>query len=90
MNSRSPFVTFVAVLAFVLVGLGAVLILVPLLAKGLLFLLALVPFLLTVAGLVSCVLSNKPTNIILLWIIVIVLAPMLGPLLWFFWGKKNT
>jgi len=46
--------------------------------------------LLAAAGLYSCLTSNKPTNTKLLWVIIIVLAPLLGPLLWFFWGRKNT
>ena len=49
-----------------------------------------VPIILLIAGLASCLLSNKPTSLKVLWIIVIILAPLLGPLLWFLWGKKHT
>ena len=77
----------------VLILLGLVVLLV---AAKVLFILAIpmlffvIPILLTLAGLVSCIQSNKPGNTKLLWIIVIILAPFVGPLLWFFWGKQNT
>jgi hypothetical protein len=54
------------------------------------FLFWLLPLLLTVAGLVSCITSQKPGSLKVLWVLVIVLAPLLGPLLWFFWGKNHT
>ncbi|MBM3821318.1 MAG: PLDc_N domain-containing protein [Verrucomicrobia bacterium] len=50
----------------------------------------LLPLVLAIAGLVSCWKSTQPSNTKILWSIIIVLAPILGPLLWFFWGKKNT
>ena len=50
-------------------------------------LLTALPVVLAVVALISCISSNKPTNTKLLWIIVIVLAPFLGALLWFLWGK---
>ena len=53
-------------------------------------LLGLLPLVLLVAALVSCILSAKPSNTKLLWILLIIFAPFLGPLLWFFWGKSNT
>ncbi len=53
-------------------------------------LLFVIPVLLTLAGLVSCIRSNKSGSIKLVWIIIIILAPFVGPLLWFFWGKQNT
>jgi len=53
-------------------------------------LLAILPIVLAVAGIVSCLTSNKGTNTKLLWIIVIILAPVLGPLLWFLWGRRQT
>ena len=49
-----------------------------------------VPVLLCLARLFSCVTSNKPSNLKILWVIIIILAPVLGPLLWFFWGKTQT
>lgn len=75
----------------IIVGLVVLLVVVKILlvlAVPLLFM--VVPVLLTVAGLLSCIRSNKPGNTKLLWIIVIILAPFVGPLLWFFWGKQNT
>ena len=53
-------------------------------------LLTILPIVLAVAGIVSCLASNKATNTKLLWLIVIILAPILGPLLWFLWGKRQT
>ncbi len=46
--------------------------------------------LLMVVGLISCALSQKSANVKVLWIVIIILAPILGPLLWFFWGRKYT
>ena len=94
MNTRSPVVTFVAVLACVLVALAMLLLIVPLalkMAKGFLGLLfVLVPLIFTIAGLVSCLTSSKRANLKILWVIIMVLAPFFGPLLWFLWGKQNT
>jgi hypothetical protein len=51
----------------------------------------LLPTIVAAIGIVSCVMSPaQKTNVKLLWIIIIVLAPLLGTLLWFLWGKKNT
>lgn len=77
----------------VLVGLVILLVLlklVVLLPMAVAFIFGLIPFALMVAGLVSCIRSSKARNLKILWILIIVLAPFLGPLLWFFWGKKNT
>ncbi|HNQ88629.1 MAG TPA: PLD nuclease N-terminal domain-containing protein [Verrucomicrobiota bacterium] len=76
-------------------GAAAVLILAVVLflaiVPGLLGVLAgAIPFLLAVAGLYSCLRSKKPRNVKVLWVIIIVLAPILGPLLWFLWGSANT
>lgn len=48
------------------------------------------PILFTIAALVSCFLSAKPEKTKILWIIIILLAPFFGPLLWFVWGKNHT
>jgi len=50
---------------------------------------AAVPVGLAVLGILSCLGSEKGTNVKLLWVLVMVLAPILGPLLWFF-GGGNT
>ena len=65
---------------------GAVLILLPAMWKLAAILFSLVPLLVTVCGIVSLLMAGKPANITLLWIIVMILAPLLGPLLWFVWG----
>jgi hypothetical protein len=44
----------------------------------------------TILGILSCVSAGKPGNITLLWVIIMILAPFFGPLLWFAWGRKNT
>ena len=45
---------------------------------------------LVIGGLYTCLTSNKPNNLKLLWVIIIILAPILGSLLWFLWGRRNT
>ena len=94
MNSRSTVVTFVAVVAGALIALALIVAILPLLfhAVGILLGLTLsaVPVILAICALASCIWSNKQTNIKFLWIIIILLAPVLGPLLWFLWGKSNT
>lgn len=59
------------------------------LAAGTVFLFAL-PFLLSAAALFSCLSRPLPLNTKLLWVLIVLLAPFLGPLLWFFWGRKHT
>jgi len=83
-------------LVVILLVIGAIVVLL-LLAKLMLVvapvLLVLGPILhllLAAAGLYSCLRSAKATNTKLLWILIIILAPLLGPLLWFIWGKKHT
>ncbi len=84
----------IAILISILVGLIVLVLVLKLflamLPIFLVILLGLIPFLLMIAGLVSCVNASKPRNIKLLWILVIILAPFLGPLLWFLWGKRST
>lgn len=85
----SPVVLFVVALA-VTMAAGALLILVPAMWKLAAGMFALVPLVITICGLVSCIASEKPSNPKLLWIIIMILAPLLGPLLWFAWGRNNT
>jgi hypothetical protein len=49
-----------------------------------------VPFLLMIAAIISCMNTSKSTNIKILWILVCIFAPIIGPILWFLWGKKHT
>jgi len=86
----SPVVLFVAALAAVMIAAAAVYVVLPALWKLAALLLALIPIAVTVIGILSCLSAGKPANITLLWIIIMVLAPFLGPLLWFAWGRKNT
>jgi len=67
-----------------------VIVLLRLLAMSALFVFAVLPIIFTIAGIVSCLQANKPTNTKLLWLIIIILAPFFGPLLWFLWGKENS
>jgi len=81
----------VGLLLLAIVAGGAILFFaLPLLASALGLAVALFPIAFTVIGVVSCVNSSKPTNLKILWLVIIVLAPFLGPLLWFVWGKNNT
>jgi len=86
----SPVVLFVAALAAVMIAAAAVYIVLPALWKLAALLLALIPIAITVLGILSCVSAGKPANITLLWVIIMILAPLFGPLLWFAWGRKNT
>ena len=65
-------------------------ILLKLLIPGLVLLVWVLPILLTAVAVISVVTSRKPTNTKLLWLIIVILAPVLGPLLWFIWGKNNS
>ena len=85
----SPVVLFVAVVAVVLLGV-AIAFLLPLFGKLTLLTFGLVPIAITVVGIASLLMARKPTNITLLWIIIMILAPFLGPLIWFAWGRRNT
>jgi len=89
MNLRSPVVLFVVVLAIVMLA-GAIAILAPAFLKLGLMVLSIIPILITVVGVLDCISSRKQGNTILLWIIIMILAPLVGPLLWFAWGKRNT
>ena len=80
---------FVAALAVTMLA-TAILILAPAMWKMAVVLFSLIPIAITLCGIVSCICSGKPANIILLWIIIMILAPFLGPLLWFAWGRTNT
>ena len=42
------------------------------------------------AALISILSANKDTPIKVLWVVVICFSYLLGPLFWFFWGKRNT
>ncbi|MGV3774233.1 MAG: PLD nuclease N-terminal domain-containing protein [Verrucomicrobiales bacterium] len=89
-KTKSTFLGFVVMLAIVLVAFAILVKVVPVVFHAFLWALSLVPLLLAIAGLYSCLTSNKQTNIKILWVIIILLAPLLGPILWFVWGKKNT
>ena len=94
MSSKSPVLTFVAVVAALLLAAALIVFVLPILASAATgaaaVLIGILPLIFTVWALYSCVTSNKPTSTILLWIIIIVLAPFFGPLLWFLWGRSNT
>ena len=89
-KSSPSAVGFVLIVAAILLAVAVLSFLIPMMVSVAGVLLSLVPVLLIIAGLYSCVVSLKPTNIKLLWILIIVLAPVLGPILWFLWGKQNT
>jgi hypothetical protein len=85
-----PFVMIALLLVAIAIGGAVLFFALPLLASATGLALALLPLAFTVIGIVSCVNSTKPMNLKILWLIIIVLAPFLGPLLWFVWGKNNT
>jgi hypothetical protein len=82
-------VLFVAALTVTMLA-GAVFILLPAMWKLAVVLFSLVPIAITICGIMSLLMAHKPANITLLWIIVMILAPFIGPLLWFAWGRRNT
>lgn len=86
----SPVVLFVAAVGVVMLAWAALWFVVPAMAKIAAFVFAALSTIIMICGLVSCVMAGKPANITLLWIIIMILAPLLGPLLWFAWGRKNT
>ena len=86
---NSAVVLFVAALAVALLG-GGILILLPAMRKGGVVLVSLISVAITVCGILSLLMALKPGNIKLLWIIIMILAPFFGPLLWFAWGRRNT
>lgn len=89
-RTNSPFVGFVVAVAVILVTIGLVTVVFPIALGAAKLLLALLPILLMGAAIYSCIVLKKSANTKLLWIILIVIAPILGPLLWFLWGKNNT
>lgn len=89
---RSPIfipLLFVSVLAATML-VGSVFLFVPAAFKVGAVIFGLIPLAITIWGLLSVLSAGKPANITLLWIIIIILAPLLGPLLWFAWGRWNT
>ncbi len=90
MSSRSSAVDMVTGAAALLVLVAGVFALLPWVGRTVRLFLGVLPVLFTIAALVSCVNSDKRGNIILLWVIIIFLAPVAGPLLWFVWDRKKT
>lgn len=46
-------------------------------------------FIIDVLVIIDIVKSNKDTEKKILWIIAVVFLPVLGPILWYFLGKRN-
>ena len=53
------------------------------------FIFGVIWFILIVITLVDLFKSNLPTNTKLLWLIVILIAPVLGSLIYLLWGKNQ-
>ena len=92
---RSPVLLFVVTLGLV-VGPGWFALDSPMFAEGASALfkvfvvcLAAVPICLFLFGMLDCFGSENPTNTKLLWVIIMLLAPILGPLLWFAFGNRS-
>ena len=86
---NSAIVLFVAALAVAMLA-GAILMLLPAMGKLVAVLFSLIPIAIAVCGIISLLMAHKPANITLLWIIIMILATFIGPLLWFAWGRRNT
>ena len=82
--------TFLLILGALVVLLLAAKLLLLVVPLAIALVLLLVPAALVVCALYSCMNSNKPANTKLLWILIIILAPVLGAVLWFLWGRQNT
>ena len=52
------------------------------------YLLYLVCFVLWIVAIVDCAKSNNPNKVV--WIVVIILLPFLGSILYFLFGRSNT
>ena len=92
---RSPVLLFVVTLGLV-VGPGWFALNSPIFAEGasalfMVFVLCLAAVLigLFLFGLLDCLASENPTNTKLLWVIIMLLAPIVGPLLWFAFGNRS-
>ncbi len=93
---RSSVLLFVVTLALT-IGFGWLAIQSPIFSqsasavfKAFVIFLAAVPICLMLFGVFDCLGSENPTNTKLLWVIVMLLAPVLGPLLWFTLGNRTT
>jgi hypothetical protein len=90
MRSKSKALTFVFAVAALLLALCFLYLALKLAVGAFSLVLPAVWLLLFCLGLISIVTSKKKTNTKLLWIVIIILAPVFGSLLWFLWGKANT
>lgn len=91
MKAKTSASMFVISLALILVALAVLWVAFRVLAASLAWVFGALHFIVAAIGIFSCVTSPKQkTNVKLLWILIIVLAPYVGTLLWFLWGKKNT
>jgi hypothetical protein len=57
-------------------------------AVNLNYLLSIVWFILWIVALVDCIKGNSPNKVV--WIIVIILLPFLGSILYFLFGRSNA
>jgi len=57
-------------------------------AMNLNYLLSIVWFILWIVALVDCIKSSNPNKVV--WIVVIILLPFLGSILYFLFGKTNA
>lgn len=90
MRSKSTALTFVLAVAALLLAMVFLYLALKVAAGLLAFVLPVIWLLLFLLGLISILSSRKKTNIKLLWILIIILAPVFGSLLWFIWGRNNT
>lgn len=90
-KSRQTALGFVFTIAVLLIAVALLWVTMGIVVRLFGWTVTVLPTVLAAVGIYSCVTSTaQKTNVKLLWIIIIVLAPILGTLLWFLWGKKNT
>jgi hypothetical protein len=92
---RSPVLLFVITLASI-ITLGWLAMQSPMFSqsasammRAFVMFLAAIPICLMLFGVFDCLSSQNPTNTKLLWVIVMLVAPVLGPLLWFTFGDRT-
>jgi hypothetical protein len=90
MRSKSSAVLFVYAIAALLLGIAALTLAFKIAVGTMRLFFPVIWIVLALVGLYSVIASRKDGAIKLLWVIIIILAPFFGSLLWFLWGRNNT
>jgi uncharacterized membrane protein len=51
---------------------------------------AIVPFALWIIALVQIAVSKAAASALVVWAIIVTLVPLIGPIVWFSWGRRST